>query len=348
MTMNRIKNLPDWAVILLGLSLLAPIWTVDRSVTWRVSLSIFYLIPISLVAWLASARAAFLMAAVAAMAWLNADIAAGHEYRHWLVPYWNAAVRLGFFIIVAWLAAAISRLRKLNDEERTTSELKSGMMSLVSHEFGNSLAIMQLSLILLRESETGEPPERRQQCYETLERTFARLKNATDNFLNLNRLDSGRFRADFGRTLIRDLIHETVAALRPLIANKDVRLELDFPPAPAPVRADANALSLVMSNLIGNALKYTPAGGTVTIRITPKGEQTLIEVQDTGIGIPKADQERIFAGFVRAEKGKQTAKGFGVGLKVSHDLLEGMDSKLEVASEPGKGSRFFFALPTWR
>jgi signal transduction histidine kinase len=181
-------------------------------------------------------------------------------------------------------------------------------------------------------------------------RVVAQLSNTVANFLNAARLESGRFTPNFRRTLIRDLVHETVAALRPLIDQKGTRLILDFPAQPLPVRADPDALSLVMTNLIGNAFKYTPKNGAVTVKIAASNDaasKVLVSVEDTGIGISDEDQKRLFAGFFRTAPGQETAKGYGVGLKVAHDLLESQGARLELESVPGKGSRFFFHLAPW-
>jgi signal transduction histidine kinase len=128
-----------------------------------------------------------------------------------------------------------------------------------------------------------------------------------------------------------------------------VELRLDFPNSPVPVNADPDALSVVMSNLIGNAFKYTPDGGTVTIRITtePSAARARVSVEDTGIGISEADLAKITSGFYRTEGGRQAARGFGVGLKVTRELLESQHSKLEIDSAPGRGSTFSFQLPLW-
>jgi len=138
--------------------------------------------------------------------------------------------------------------------------------------------------------------------------------------------------------------------VRPFAEEKGIRVIQDFPPDIVPLQADPEALALVVSNLIGNALKYTPARGRVTVRVRLQGslpKQAEISVEDTGIGIRPSEIEAIFSGYYRAQEGREVAKGFGVGLKVSRDVIERHGSRLEVESVPGKGSRFFFVLPIW-
>jgi signal transduction histidine kinase len=116
------------------------------------------------------------------------------------------------------------------------------------------------------------------------------------------------------------------------------------------VRADPEALSVVMANLIGNAFKYTADGGVVTIRISVERTapaRALVSVEDTGIGIAPEDRDRILSGDYRTGEARRVAKGYGVGLRVVSELLESQGSALGLESEAGKGSRFFFRLPLW-
>lgn len=341
----------------MGLALVILLWDIDRRLPNQVSMSIFYLIPVGLVAWFSGRRWAYAISLVAAAAWLKNDLVIVRSYPFWIIPYWNAFVRLGFFVIVAYLAALLARLRTLHDAETRTykvaaeaSELKSRMISFVSHEFGNSLTTVKMAMTYLRESDTTTIAEERTQCYETLDRVFVHLNAATSNFLNLNRLESGHFQPEYRRTLLRPLIQGVVSVLGPIIENKNIVLRLDFPVEPIPVKADPDAVTLVVSNLIGNALKYTPDGGAVTVRIVPpRGALRDVEVsvEDTGIGISHETQKHIFSTFYRTAGGKAAAKGYGVGLKVAHELLECQGVKLELQSEPNKGSRFFFRLPVF-
>jgi signal transduction histidine kinase len=255
------------------------------------------------------------------------------------------------------MSSMIVKLRELyvfekraEEKAREASQLKSNMLSLVSHEFGNNLTTLKMVPFLLRDSEKGEIPIERQQLYSMLERVVTHLSGAVSNFLNLNRLESGKFTPAIRRIPIRVLIHEVILLLEPQIDGKNVALKIDFPTQPVPARADPDALALVMTNLIGNAFKYTPSGGEVTVRIATEGSpasDVLISIEDTGIGISQEDQKRLTSAFFRAEEGKSAAKGFGVGLKVARDLLESQGSQLRLESAPGKGSRFFFRLPLW-
>ena len=349
-----LKNMPAAVVTAMGLALVLFFYGIDRLIPNQVSLSIFYLIPVAFTAWFAGKRWAYAVSAAAAAAWLKNDLGIPRTYPYWIVPYWNAFVRLGFFTIVAYLASLLARMRRLHDAEAATlkaameaSELKSRMISFVSHEFSNLLTTFKIALGLLKNSDLEAANTERTAWYEVLDRVFVHLDSATRNFLNLNRLKSGRFRPEFRRTLLRPLVQGVISVLGPLIKSKDVILRLDSPAELVPVKTDPDALALVLSNIIGNALKYTPEGGTVTVGMSPNRGGVLVSVKDTGIGIPKNIQEHIFSDYYRAEGGKSMAKGYGVGLKVARELLDVQGVELKLQSAPKEGSRFYFRLPAF-
>ncbi|MFI5348340.1 MAG: sensor histidine kinase [Elusimicrobiota bacterium] len=333
----------------IGAALLALVWRLDLMAKSQVSLAVFYLIPIGYVSWFCGAPWSYVTALLSAAAWLHADILLGHERSGLAIALWSAAARLGFFLIFTVLSGLIQRLRRLNDIEREASKLKSDMVSLVSHEFGNSLTTLRLALTLLRES-TGDDEAERAEHYAVLERVIAHLSATSANFLNLNRLVGGHFQPHLKLTRLRSVAREALALLEPAVERRNVKLVTDFPSVGAPVRADPDAMSIVMTNLIGNAFKYTPDGGTITVRISIEGTPpaaALVSVEDTGIGIAPEDLKKILSGHYRTREAKRIAKGYGVGLRVVSELLESQGSALGVESEPGKGSRFFFRLPMW-
>jgi signal transduction histidine kinase len=228
--------------------------------------------------------------------------------------------------------------------------LKSDLLSMVSHEFNNSLASMGMALLLLREND--EAPDQRRKIYLTLERIHQLLKTAVSNFLNQARMQSGRFQLDIRQIELRRLVAEVLELMRPLAEQKGIDLRLEFPETAFPVTADPDAMILVLSNLIGNAIKYTPGRGRVSVRLTPINGAPLQEVEvsvaDTGIGIAAADQDAIFRGFYRTGPSQKMARGYGLGLAVSRQIMESHDSALNVESRPGQGSRFHFRLPVCR
>jgi signal transduction histidine kinase len=329
----------------IGAGLAAAVASGDYATGTEISFSIFYLFPVGFVTWFAGRRWGLTCALFCTGLWLANDLwLEGHVYSHPLTPIWNAIMRGGYFSMAS---LALTHLQASMQQRLTIAELKNEMLAVVSHEFGNHLTVMDMALILMREDCAGENASRRIELCGTMGRTLGVLKQAAANFLNAARMESGKFALNVRRTELRRLVNEVVDALSPLIDKKEITVRRDFPPHVIPLLADPDALALVLSNLIGNAVKYTPPKGNVTISLShqPGKKDVLVTVEDTGIGITKEDQKKIFSGFYRTKTGTAAAKGYGIGLKISKDILESHGSHLEVASEPGSGSSFHFRLP---
>jgi len=321
-----------WAALLMG-----AVYAADVLTGIEISTSIFYLLPISLVNWRLGLRWATAASLAATVLWLHADIAGGHVYSHPSIPVWNAGVRLAFFLVISFLL----------DRIRTADRMKSDLIALVSHEFGNLLTPMKLAFGLL--PQPVEPSLKH--SHKVIGNCLQRLRVTVATFLNMTRLSSGRFRLERRPTPVRELVHEALEPMLPLLESRLQRLETDYPPDVVPVDCDPDALLLVLSNLVVNAAKYTPAGGRIVVRVRVVDgpvRSVLISVEDSGIGISPEEKRRIVEGYFRAERGKAVAKGTGIGLYVSRDILESHGARLEIDSEPGKGSRFSFRLPVWR
>ena len=341
------------AAVLLGFVLLGMIGVIEYLTGPEIGVSIFFIIPIALVVWRTDGLWTVVMPIISAGAWLSAELAAGKVYSHWEIGLWKALIRLGFFLIFARLITMCRHYlieKSAHEAADEVSRLKSNMVSLVSHEYANALTNMKLAMVLLRQSEPASPDQSREHAYGVLDRAIEHLRVSTTNFLDLNRLQSGHLKLNVCRTRMRTVASETLLLLQPIIESKQLRLEVDFPTTPVPVQADPDALSLIMSNLMTNAVKYTPNGGSITVRIAKEEgapARALFSVADTGIGIPAQDRERILSGFYRTDESRKVAKGFGIGLMLVNELIERHGSHLEIESEPGKGSRFYFYLPLW-
>lgn len=313
----------------------------------EISFSIFYLLPVALIAVRRGFRLAVGWAAICASAWLAVDIHSGHTFSHPLIPIWNALVRASYFTIAAF---AIARARIASERLQSISDLKSEMLTLVSHEFGNSLATMKMSAYLLREL-ARPSSERESELLDVLDRNIDGMAIASANFLNRARLESGRFSLDIKPLCVQEMAQSAAASFRAIIATNRIAFKVSMPSDPIHVLGDHAAMELILRNILGNALKYTPAGGSVTIGVSltqTAGPAPLatIWIQDSGIGISPEDQANIVSGFFRSKEGRAHAKGYGIGLKVTHDLISSHGSRLEVFSAPGMGARFSFQMPT--
>jgi len=346
-------QLPKWGVVAACLAAALLVGFLDLVTGHEVSMGIFYLGPVVMISWLLGSAAGFPFSIFCAALWLAAEKAGAHSYSHPAILYWNGLVRLGYFLIGVALA---TRLRLTLELEKTardaaedSSRLKSDMVSLVSHELGNGLALAIAAVFVLKESDPAAGDPTRAKFYDLLGRGHDNLKNVTSNFLNLARLESGKFKLEPKPTELRTIVRSTASLFETLIQEKRIRLDLDFPEHVIPINVDPHCMALVLNNLIGNALKYTPPEGHVAVRLAPKEvdgkPMVTVSVEDTGIGFSMAESDDILSGFHRTAEGKRMSAGFGVGLKVSQKMIEHHGSRLMVESSPEKGSRFYFDLP---
>lgn len=312
----------------------------------EIAVSFFYLIPVLLVTWRLNLRYGLAASLLSSVVWLLGDYGlTGRTYAHPLIPYWNALVGFSFFIVSVIL---LSRIKTLLQREKSQSRLKSSMIHTVSHEFNNALTIMSTGLFLLKETEKEPVNETRARLLLLLENAQTQLSLYVKNILNEARMEEGKFKLDKKPLALRELVADCVASVKDLVKQKGITIEVKAPEIPVYISADREALALVVSNLLGNAMKYTPQDGRIVLEICPTGEPAkhiIFSVEDSGIGISLADLKKITSGFYRTEDGKTAAEGFGLGLKIVNELLTLHGSRLEISSEKGKGSNFFFELP---
>ena len=226
-------------------------------------------------------------------------------------------------------------------QQKELDHLKDQFVSSVSHEFRTPLANMKLYLSLL---ESGRP-EKREQYMQTLHRETVRLENLIEDLLYISRLDMGAVTTRRVPTELHPLLAQMITDRADLAARHGLSLDylprLDLPPA----LTEASMLVQVISNLMANAINYTPSGGVVTIstglRTDDRQEWITITVQDTGPGISDADRPRIFERFYRGEVGRKSgAPGTGLGLSICRQVVEKMEGRLTVDSTAGQGATF--------
>ena len=173
---------------------------------------------------------------------------------------------------------------------------------------------------------------------------IARLEWITANLLNLSRMEAGLVDLDLRTQDVGELIELAAAPFRTAAQDKGVSWMVIAPQPPIPFRCDRPRLEMALSNLLDNALKFTPAGGSVTIGADPAGDRLRIWVQDTGVGVAPSDQPHIFERFYRG-RGVADAPGSGLGLAIVQGVAQAHGGTVTVESQPGQGSRFTIDLP---
>ncbi|HXT01100.1 MAG TPA: ATP-binding protein [Elusimicrobiota bacterium] len=239
------------------------------------------------------------------------------------------------------------RLNKQYAREAELGRLKGSLVSMTSHEFNNALSVLAGMANLLRATEPAPPTGRRAEYYTVLDANLRALSLAVSNLLDMGRLEDGRFAVHPRRAELRRVLEDAATALKPLYERKNLAFSLDLPPDLPPALADPEALVLVATNLLGNAIKYTPENGKVAAGVAVEKDGRLrVYVSDSGIGVAPEDRARILEGH-RTPEGQKAAKGFGVGLTIVKRVLDAHGAALEIDGAKGQGSRFSFVLPRW-
>jgi PAS domain S-box-containing protein len=236
----------------------------------------------------------------------------------------------------------ISALKELD-------RMKSQFVSDVSHELRTPLTNIRLYLDLL----ASQPADERSAGYlRTMDRESSRLAHLIDDLLSLSRLDAGTAAFYPAPCDLNELLRALVDDRRALASKRGLTLDLACDPALPAVLGDERLLTQVFTNLLTNALNYTPSGGLVTLRTRRAQEGgrgcAVADVEDTGLGITRDEQKEIFRRFFRGKASRETnAAGTGLGLAICREILERHGGRIEVASTgiPGQGSRFTVWLP---
>jgi PAS domain S-box-containing protein len=231
--------------------------------------------------------------------------------------------------------------------ERVVEEMKSEFVSNVSRELRSPLtSIYGFAETLLRDDVLfGE--EERATFLGYIASEAGRLTAIVDRLLAVARLDSGDLQVQLAPIDVSAVVSEVVSSAKQSFVLAGHQFVLDLPPEPLTVTADREKLRQIVTDLVDNAVKYSPEGGTVRVAARRRDEAVEVSVDDEGIGIPEAEQNRIFAKFYRAESSGRDLEsgGTGLGLFIAKELLAAMRGRIWVRSREGEGSSFVFSLP---
>lgn len=228
-------------------------------------------------------------------------------------------------------------------EQKMDEARKNDFIGMVSHELKTPLtsltAIIQVADNKLRLSEDHFLAS----AMKKASAQVRRMSSMINGFLNISRLESGKIDINKQKFHLHELIAETVAEFEITTASHIIEInDCDD----VTINADRDKIASVLSNLIGNAVKYSPAQAEVTVKCKMTGTEVIVSVADKGMGIAAGDLERIFDRYYRAESSKtQHISGFGIGLYLSAEIIQRHNGRIWADSEPGKGSTFYFSLP---
>jgi signal transduction histidine kinase/DNA-binding response OmpR family regulator len=228
------------------------------------------------------------------------------------------------------------------------NQLKSEFVSNVSHEVRTPLmAISGAIEILLARDNTYLKDEKVKLLLDLIGRNSRRMQLLVNDLLDFSRIETGRFKMQCAAFNLKEVVQETVQDLGLKAKEKNITLVVELPPNDREVFGDREKIKQVVTNLLGNAVKFTPEGGEIRAGYRHEADGSVVlSVADTGIGIPGEQQERIFDKFYQLDGSSVREKtGFGLGLAISKSIVEHHKGRIWVESEPGKGACFFVRLP---
>lgn len=263
----------------------------------------------------------------------------------------SIAARLRFrererLLLANELAAKAQALEQAYARLTQTERAKSQYMRKVAHELRGPLGTIKTTLAVLRDGAAGALPDGARDMIERVERRAGELAQVTSDLLELSRAREGRLAVELHAVDLAALVSDVVAGSRPQADQAGVALVTETAAGRATVRGDEIALRQLTGNLVGNAIRYTPRGGSVRIELAvAEGGITLV-VADTGIGIAAEELPRIFEEFYRSPEARAfNHEGTGLGLAIVKAVAEQHGGEVTVASEVGKGTCFTVALP---
>jgi signal transduction histidine kinase/CHASE3 domain sensor protein len=241
-------------------------------------------------------------------------------------------------------AGRIWTLREVT-QQRELDRLKDEFVATVSHELRTPLTSMMGFLEMVRDGEAGPLNAEQERFLAIVYRSSERLQRLVGDLLFVARLDAGGLQLQLDDVALHEVAEDVAESTSALARARDLELAVDARPVP-PVQGDHDRIAQVIGNLLSNAVKFTPPGGRVDVRTFVAGDAAVLEVEDTGVGIPQAEQERLFERFFRSTTATQQAiPGTGLGLVIAKAIAEAHGGRIAVSSAAGQGTCFRFELP---
>lgn len=225
---------------------------------------------------------------------------------------------------------------------RRLETVRRDFVSNISHELRTPLASLKAAVDTLRDGALEDPAARR--FLDRIEVEVDTLTQMVEELLELSRIESGQVPFRLAPIAIADIVLPAVERLRPQAERANLTLTLDLPSGLPPVLADGQRMQQVVANLVHNAIKFTPAGGEVTLSAVADGDEVVVSVHDTGIGISADALPRIFERFYKVDRARAGA-GTGLGLAIAKHIVQGHGGRIWAESTEGRGSTFYFTLP---
>jgi two-component system, chemotaxis family, sensor kinase Cph1 len=274
------------------------------------------------------------------------------EPRFTVFDTWASVLRVATYGIAGFLVASVvaslrEAYRELLEQHRQTDEARQArenVLAIVSHDLRSPLSAILLSVgYLRRAAHDNVPVGELRSTLDGLHRSAVRMRRLVDDLLDLAAIDAGRFKIETGLHDLVPIVEDAVETVRSSAEAKGVQLVLSVAEHPLPVHCDRERITQVLSNLIGNAVKFSPDGAAVEVGASTTADWIRVEVRDCGPGIDAAQIPHLFTKYWQAAGSGR--KGTGLGLFIAKSIIDAHGGRIEVASEVGRGSRFSACLP---
>jgi signal transduction histidine kinase len=247
-----------------------------------------------------------------------------------------------------FLLSGIALTIRATDREARLAQAKSNFVANVSHELKTPLSLLSLFSEIL-ELGRVKNEEKKIEYYQIIRHESLRLNKMIDNILDFSKIEAGRKTYNLAHSDIAEVIQNVLSSYRYQIDNAGFDVRTNIQPDLPPVLIDRDAMSQAISNLLDNAMKYSREVKQLSITTGTVRSDLSIEIADRGIGIPRAEQAKIFEKFYRVGNGLvHDVKGSGLGLSLVKHIIEAHKGTISVESDVGKGSRFTILLPLGR
>ena len=305
----------------------------------EVSFSIFYLAPISVVAWFVGRRSAFVLSLLAGIIWLLADIVSGGTYSYALIPYWNALVRFGFFLIVSLAVSSLS------DTQLRKEELAQFIFHDLRAPLSNTISGLRAVRDLLSSKEADDDlNDLVRMCLISCNRMSLLIQS----LLDLSRLEIGKLQLNQGQVVVKELLDSALEQVSVYAKRTNLLLIAEIDQHIKEIYADSGLTERILVNLLSNAIKASKLGSSIRIQVAPYSSNLIsIRVSDSGPGMTKEWVEKVFDKFSQTEIG--IARGeisTGLGLTFCRLAVEAQGGTIKLESAINVGTTVTFTLPT--
>ena len=261
-----------------------------------------------------------------------------------LVPFLLLAALL-LLLLTIQTFALIRIWRSRVDFVKELDRQKDELLSIVSHQLATPVTSIKWYLEMMLDGDMGKMTKEQEENVKGMQHISTNLADLVSMILDVSRIQLGRIKIEKQKLSLQEFFHEILEVIEPKAKEKKINLIKDMPAQLPDAMLDKRYTRMTVENLLSNAVKYTPAEGKVTLDIKIKGNTLYCKVSDTGLGIPKADQDKIFGKLFRASNVRNAVDGNGFGLYVAKGAVEAQGGKIWFESTEGKGTTFFIELP---